>query len=137
MSADAAKCVALEEELAAVRKELAEVRGEAKGGPQNTDDSPKGVILEKMKGIRQEIYDRENEINRRSQEIKAWKSKASQLDARAAEERSTGRPQKSAKLAELARDKADVLADQNSDSWIVIEGLKAELNDLERLEKNQ
>jgi len=137
MSADAAKCVALEEELAAVKKELAEVRGQAKGGLPEVDDSPKGALLVKMKEIRQEIYDRENAINRKIQEIKAWKSKASQLDARAAEERSKGRLQKSAKQAELARDKADALADQNSDSWVVIESLKAELNDLERLEKSQ
>jgi len=104
---------------------------------EKKDDAAKEAIQLKMREIREEIVKREHIINRKIQQIKAWKSKASQLDARVAEERAQGRRQKSDKLAELARAKADILADQNSDSWVVIERLKVELNYLERLEKSQ
>jgi hypothetical protein len=103
---------------------------------EKKDDGAREEILVKMKEVRQEIAKLEHIINGKLQQIKAWKSKASQLDARVAEERAKGRRQKSDKLAELARAKADILADQNSDSWIVIERLKAELDYLERLEKS-
>jgi len=90
-----------------------------------------------MKEIRVAIFEREQMISRKIQEIKAWKSKASQLDARAADERASGRRHKSERLAELARDKADILADENADSWVVIERLKAQLQYLTRIKEGQ
>jgi hypothetical protein len=52
---------------------------------------------------------------------------------RASQEKDDAKSRKAERYAELSRDKADALADQNSDSWIVVGRLKAELEDLKRM----
>ncbi len=64
--------------------------------------------------------------------MKAWKSKASNMDLDASREKNEAKSQKIERLAELARDKARDLSDKNSDSWVVVGRLKAELEDLKR-----
>jgi hypothetical protein len=103
------------------------------GQGEREEKAAKEAIIQKMRDMQEEVYKREDEINVRIQEIKGWKSKASNLEMRASQEKDDAKSRKAERYAELSRDKADALADQNSDSWIVVGRLKAELEDLKRM----
>ena len=102
------------------------------GKADRAKEASKQEILQRMKDLQEEIYEREDAINVRLQEMKAWKSKASNMDLDASREKNEAKSQKIERLAELARDKARDLSDKNSDSWVVVGRLKAELEDLKR-----
>lgn len=93
----------------------------------------KKEILQKMKDMQAEIFEREDVIRIKIGQIKGWKSKASQWEANASKENNEARRDKAMRYAEVYRDKAQELADENSDSYIVISRLKIELEDLKRL----
>ena len=105
-----------------------------KAGQADRDkESAKQAVLQRIKDLREEIFQREDDINKRLQELKAWKSKASNMELEAAREKNEATSRKLERLADLARDKALELTDQNSDSWIVVGRLKSELEDLKRM----
>jgi len=103
------------------------------GQSERDEEAAKEALIQRMKDLQEEIYEREDAINIRLQEMKAWKSKASNMELEASRERNDDRARKLERLADLARDKALALSDENSDSWIVVGRLKGELQDLKRI----
>lgn len=103
------------------------------GQSEREEEAAKTAIIQKMRDMQEEIYKREDQINIRIQEIKGWKSKASNLELRASQEKDDAKSKRAERYAELSRDKADALTDENSDSWMVVGRLKAQLEDLKRM----
>ena len=93
----------------------------------------KTAILQKMKDMQAEIFKREDVIRIKIGEIKGWKSKASQWEANAFKENNQARRKKAIGYSEVYRDKAQELADENSNSYIELARLNNELEDLKRL----
>ena len=102
------------------------------GQADRNKEAAKEAYVEKIKALQEQIWKGEDIINIRIKEIKGWKSKASNLELESANETNEKKAARIMRHAELVRDKAQTLADINSDSWIVIGRLKAELEDLKR-----
>ena len=105
----------------------------AEGLAGGKDEGRKTAILQKMKDMQVEIFKREDVIRIKIGEIKGWKSKASQWEANAFKENNQARRKKAIGYSVVYRDKAQELADENSDSYIVLSRLNNELEDLKRL----
>ncbi|MCX8237399.1 MAG: hypothetical protein OSB05_01145 [Akkermansiaceae bacterium] len=105
----------------------------AEGLAGGKDEGRKTAILQKMKDMQAEIFEREDVIRIKIGEIKGWKSKASQWEANAFKENNQARRKKAIGYSEVYRDKAQELADENSNSYIELARLNNELEDLKRL----
>ncbi len=103
------------------------------GLAERKEEDRKKEILQKIKDMQAEIFEREDVIRIKIGQMQGWKSKASQWEANAFKENNPARRAKAMKYSEVYRDKAQALADENTDSYIVISRLKNELEDLKRL----
>ncbi len=102
------------------------------GQAERNKEAAKSAFLDKVRDLQDEIFKREDAINIRIGEIKGWKSKASNLELESGNERNEKKAARLMRHAELVRDKAQALSLINSDAWIVVGRLKAELEDLKR-----
>ena len=103
------------------------------GLAERKEEGRKTAILQKIKDMQAEIFEREDVIRIKIGEIKGWKSKASQWEANAFKENNQARRKKAIGYSEVYRDKAQELADENSNSYIELARLNNELEDLKRL----
>ncbi len=91
-------------------------------------------IENEIKEKRVEIDALKEAINLRMQQMTAWKSKASGFETRAFETQQRGKSSKSwLKRSDLARDKAEELADLNRHDWTIVARLKAQTAELKKM----
>ncbi len=132
-----------EEEMNAFRAKQAanaELRAEKykewkKGLAGRKEEFAQDEIVKRLKGIQKEIEGLERTINMRNTVIKDQTSRASQWARNSSKETGVARQERALKYSQFYRDKAQAMTDENSNTWLVITRLRAEMEDLKAMKK--
>jgi len=137
-----------EEEAAAYRQRKQEAKEKQLGMTPKEKEKPEGKetedpkvtafqadLFKKIHALKTEIERREDAIKVQMEVMRAWKTKASTLELESARAKNISRKRSLMTKAENAREEATEIADKNSNGWIVIRKLKAQLEILKEKKK--
>ena len=106
-----------------------------KGLAERKKETAQSAIVKRLADIQNEVENLEKLINTRINKIKDLKSRASQWERNWAKENNPKRRAKAEKYSQYYRDQAQLVTDENSNTWLVIFRLRAEMEDLKELKK--
>lgn len=106
-----------------------------KGLSERKEEAAQEAIAQRLKDIQTEVEGLEKQINLRTNKIRDLKSRASQWERNWSKEVNKARRAKAEKYYQYYRDQAQLVTDENSNAYVVIFRLRAEMEDLKALKK--
>ncbi|MFT6861799.1 MAG: hypothetical protein ACJAVK_000352 [Akkermansiaceae bacterium] len=104
-----------------------------KGLTERKEETAQKEIVQRLKNIQSEINGLEKKINLRTNKIMDLTSRASQWERNWAKENNKARRAKAEKYYQHYRDQAQLVTDENSNTYLVIFRLRAEMEDLKAM----